>query len=209
MKNEGSDRIDAIVKLGLWLIFIAVLMIIARFGGTSEDTNIKNPQEEIKESETIKEKSYEEKIGGLINNFAYSYEIKLDSDIFIYVGNKMMNNAFVKESGYIRKNNEFLYNYFVDNGYSYQVNNGGLDKIESIYDSRIDVNYLNVDKIKDMISGKEYVVENDNRYIYNLDAKKIILVTNKDSVTNIEVIIGEDYYKIEISGIGLVKEIKY
>ena len=61
MKNEGSDRIDAIVKLGLWLIFIAVLMIIARFGGTSEDTNIKNPQEEIKESETIKEKSYEEK----------------------------------------------------------------------------------------------------------------------------------------------------
>lgn len=209
MKNEGSDRIDAIVKLGLWLIFITVLMIIARFGGTSEDTNIKNPQEEIKESETIKEKSYEEKIGGLINNFAYSYEIKLDSDIFIYVGNKMMNNAFVKESGYIRKNNEFLYNYFVDNGYSYQVNNGGLDKIESIYDGRIDVNYLNVDKIKDMISGKEYVVENDNKYIYNLDAKKIILVTNKDSVTNIEVIIGEDYYKIEISGIGLVKEIKY
>ncbi|MBQ8902472.1 MAG: hypothetical protein IJY87_05385 [Bacilli bacterium] len=209
MNNDGGDKIGAIVKLGLWLIFIAVLMIIARFGGTIENTDVEKPQDEIKENESNNKKSYEHKLKELVNNYAYTYEIKVGNDIYTYIGNKMIDESYIKESGYIRKNNEQLYNYFIDNGYSYQVNNGGLDKVDTIYDVKIDANYLDVSQIKSMIHGKEYVIENENNYIYNLDAKKIIIVTNEESVTNIEVIIGEDYYKLEISGIGLVKEIKY
>ena len=209
MNNDGGDKIGAIVKLGLWLIFIAVLMIIARFGGTTENTDVEKPQDEIKENESNNKKSYEHKLKELVNNYAYTYEIKVGNDIYTYIGNKMIDESYIKESGYIRKNNEQLYNYFIDNGYSYQVNNGGLDKVDTIYDAKIDANYLDVSQIKSMIHGKEYVIENENSYIYNLDTKKIIIVTNEESVTNIEVIIGEDYYKLEISGIGLVKEIKY
>ena len=41
MKNSGNDntQITAVVKLGLWLIFIAVLLIISRFGGSQNSTN--------------------------------------------------------------------------------------------------------------------------------------------------------------------------
>ncbi|MBQ7030972.1 MAG: hypothetical protein IJN13_01195 [Bacilli bacterium] len=209
MNNDGGDKIGAIVKLGLWLIFIAVLMIIARFGGTTENKDVEKPQDEIKENESNNKKSYEDKLKELVNNYAYTYEIKVGNDIYTYIGNKMIDESYIKESGYIRKNNEQLYNYFIDNGYSYQVNNGGLDKVDTIYDVKIDANYLDASQIKSMIHGKEYVIENENSYIYNLDTKKIIIVTNEESVTNIEVIIGEDYYKLEISGIGLVKEIKY
>lgn len=209
MNNDGGDKIGAIVKLGLWLIFIAVLMIIARFGGTTENTDVSKPQDEIKENESNNKKSYEDKLKELVNNYAYTYEIKVGNDIYTYIGNKMIDESYIKESGYIRKNNEQLYNYFIDNGYSYQVNDGGLDKVDTIYDAKIDANYLDVSQIKSMIHGKEYVIENENNYIYNLDTKKIIIVTNEETVTNIEVIIGEDYYKLDISGIGLVKEIKY
>lgn len=210
MKEEQTDKIGAIVKLGLWLIFIAVLMIIARFGGTDNtESNLEDNGTEIKEE--IKDKdeiTYENKLNKLLNNYKYAYEIKIGNDIFKFEGSKMDKNNFVNESGTLNLNGAFKFNYFLENGYSYLVNNGGLDKVDSIYDSRIDINNLDLVKIKDNLITKEYKLE-DDRYIYELEDRNVIVYSEEENIDKIEIYIKEDYYKLDIESIGEIKEITY
>lgn len=212
MKNSGNDntQITAVVKLGLWLIFIAILLIISHFGGGQNNTNNKL-NNDISNEEQKDVVSYEQKLNDLVNNYEYTYEVKVDNDVYVYIGSKLTADNGIKESGYVSKNNEKLYNYFLENGYVYQVNNGGLDKVESIYLQNINVNYFDMNKLKEEIQGKSYVVDtNDsNKKIYSLDNKQIIIYEDDLAIKKIEIIVGETYYKLNINKIGLIKEIKY
>jgi len=211
MKEDNNDKIKSVVKLGLWLIFIAVLVIVAKFGGKDTTNNVQNNnQTEIKEEENKEEViiSYEEKLNKLVNNYKYTYEIKIGDNIYSYEGSKMEKNSAINESGRLSLNGEIKYNYFLENGYIYQVNNGGLDKVESIYDIGIDSNYLDVLKIKEMILDKEYVVS-ENKYSYELEDKKIDIYTDENNINKIEIFIEEDYYKLNLESIGEIKEISY
>jgi len=212
MNNSENDnaQIAAVVKLGLWLIFIAVLLIISRFGG-SQNSNNNNLNNDISKEEQKDTVSYEKKLNNLVNNYEYTYEVKLGSDIYVYNGSKMTTDNGIKESGYVTKNSEKLYNYFLENGYVYQVNNGGLDKINSIYLSTMNANYFDVNKLKEEINEKAYISDpsNSSKKIYSLDYKEIIIYEDDSSINKIEVIIGEDYYKLSINKIGLIKEVNY
>jgi len=211
MKEDNNDKIKSVVKLGLWLIFIAVLVIVAKFGGKDTTNNVQNNnQTEIKEEQNKEEViiSYEEKLNKLVNNYKYTYEIKIGDNIYSYEGSKMEKNSAINESGRLSLNGEIKYNYFLENGYIYQVNNGGLDKVESIYDIGIDSNYLDVLKIKEMILDKEYVVS-ENKYSYELEDKKIDIYTDENNINKIEIFIEEDYYKLNLESIGEIKEISY
>jgi len=203
MKEQDNDKIRSIIKLGLWLTFISVIIIVANFGGNKKNTignvlnNNNNKQEEAKVI------TYEEKWEKLNDNYKYNYEVNVGGNIYNYVGMKLL----TKESGYRLEDNVYLY-YFVDNGIIYEVKDGKLYDLETLYEN-IDVNNLDVSKLKENISNKEYVEEN-NKYSYLFENNKTISVyTDSENIIKIEENIDDDYYKLEFTDIGLVEEIKY
>ena len=211
MKEDNSEKLGALIKLGVWLLFIGILVIVAKVGGNDNNINLEKTENEIKE-ETKKDEnviSYEDKLNNLINNYKYTYEVKIDNDIFLFEGVKKEKNNFVNESGKYTLNGEFKYNYYLENNYTYQVNNGGLDKIDTIYDSRINIDYLDVLKIKGLIFNKEYTNEEENKYVYKLENEEVIIYTNLENIEKIEINVNENYYKLSISDIGKITEVIY
>ena len=197
MEDGSNNKTSAYIQLGIGLIFIIILVVIVKVSGIKKEENI--PQNETKEE--IKELTIDDKLNKLTDNYKYNYEITIGEITYTYNGSKMC----LKESGYLKINDNYLY-YYKDNNYTYEVKNGGLFQIDNLYDN-IDTNYLNLDYIKNLIKDKEYTKEN-NKYIYTLENMQIIINTSEDNIESI-IISNENNYKLEYSEIGNIKEINY
>ena len=197
MEDGSNNKTSAYIQLGIGLIFIIILVVIVKVSGIKKEENI--PQNETKEE--IKELTIDDKLNKLTDNYKYNYEITIGEITYTYNGSKMG----LKESGYLKINDNYLY-YYKDNNYTYEVKNGGLFQIDNLYDN-IDTNYLNLDYIKNLIKDKEYTKEN-NKYIYTLENMQIIINTSEDNIESI-IISNENNYKLEYSEIGNIKEINY
>ncbi len=197
MEDGSSNKTSAYIQLGIGLVFIIILVIIVKVSGVRNDENI--PQNETKEE--IKELTIDEKLNKLTDNYKYNYEITIGEITYTYNGSKMG----LKESGYLKINDNYLY-YYKDNNYTYEVKNGGLFQIDNLY-SNIDKNYLDIEYIKNLIKDQEYTNE-DSKYSYTIESTQIIIDTSEDNITSIQVI-NENNYKLEYSDIGSIKEINY
>ncbi|MBE6156514.1 MAG: hypothetical protein E7161_02090 [Firmicutes bacterium] len=201
MKEKDNDKITSIVKLGLWLTFIAVLIIVANFGTNKNNTNdnVLNNSNEQKESVL----TYEEKLNKLTDNYKFNYEINADGQVYNYVGTRLS----TRESGYRLNNDTYLY-YYIEDGAIHEVKDETLYRLETLYE-KLDVDNLDVSKIKSSIKNKEFNEEN-GKYSYLLENnKKVSVYTDSENITKIEIYIGKDYYKLEFTDIGLVEKIKY
>ncbi len=197
MEDGSNNKTSAYIQLGIGLVFIIILVVFVKVNGVNN--NDSKPQNE--EKEEIKELTLDEKLSKLTDNYKYNYEITIGEIIYTYNGSKMG----LKESGYLQINDNYLY-YYKDNNYTYEVKDGGLFQIDNLY-SNIDANYLDIEYIKNLIKDYEYTNE-DNVYTYNLENIQIIINTDKDNITSIQ-IINENNYKLEYSDIGNIKEINY
>ena len=175
--NDENNKTSAYIQLGIGLVFIIILVIVVKVNGIKREDDI--PKEKIEETkEEIKTSSVEEKLAKLTDNFKYNYEIVIGDITYIYNGSKMG----LKESGYLKINDNYLY-YYKDNNYTYEVKDGGLFQIDNLYNS-IDVNYLDINYIKNLLKECEYTNE-DNKYTYNLENMQIIINTDNDNITSI------------------------
>lgn len=199
-KMKDNDKTVPIIKLSLWLIFIIVLIIIVKFGGKKDINNDVNTIPET--NNTIEKISFEEKLAKLTDNYKYSYIINIGDKTYTFNGSKMNN----RESGYRLFLDEKL-QYFKENGYTYEVKNGGLFQIDTLY-NEIDSSLLDITNIKNLINNQEYKIE-DDKYIYTLDNREIIISTNDNDITNIEIKIGENIYNLNYSDIGKITDIAY
>ena len=197
MEDGSNNKTSAYIQLGIGLVFIIVLVIFVKVNGVKRDGN--NPQNETKEE--IKELTIDEKLSKLTDNYKYNYEITIGDITYVYNGSKMG----LRESGYLKINDNYLY-YYKDNNYTYEVKNGGLFQIDNLY-SNIDYNYLDIEYVKNLIKDQEYTKE-DNKYIYSLENIQITINTDKDNITSI-IISNENNYKLEYGEIGNIKEINY
>ena len=199
--NDDNNKITALIKLGIWLVFIVVIFIVVNLGNKN-DTELNNSFENSNQEET-KPLTYEEKLNKLNDNFKFNYEIKIDNNIYYFSGTRLL----TKESGYRLYDSEYVY-YFVEDNIIKEVKNGELFDLENLYEN-IDVNNLKINQIKESIKGKKYI-EEENKYNYLLENNKIVtLYSDSENIRKIEIYLGDDYYKLEFSDIGLVKEIKY
>ena len=98
-------------------------------------------------------------------------------------------------------------NYFKENNYIYAVNNGGLDKIDNLYEG-INMELLDITNLKNMLNEVKYQ-ENNNSYIYNLEDKVITVYSDNLNITRINISMENAYYDLSFYDIGLVTEIKY
>ncbi len=197
MEDGSNNKTSAYIQLGIGILFIIILIVVAKLSGGNTDENIS--QNETKEE--IKEVALDEKLAKITDNYKYNYEITIGDITYIYNGSKMG----LKESGYLQINDNYLY-YYKDNNYTYEVKNGGLFQIDNLY-SNIDANYIDIEYIKNLIKDHEYTKE-DNKYTYNLENIQIIIDTSEDNIISIQ-IKNENNYKLEYSEIGSIKEINY
>ena len=192
-EKDNSQRFNAFIKLCLWGIFIVFILLISSLG-SNKDNNINKEETSI---------SYEEKLNKLNNNFKYNYEIKVNNEVYNFAGSKLLD----KEVG-SRIYKEETINYYVENDKSYLIENNELKDLDTLYQN-LDKNIFDVNVIKQEIKGKEYLKSND-KYSYILDDNKIIYIySDNKNITKIEIFIASDYYKLEFSEIGLIKEINY
>ena len=182
---EDNKKMVAIIKLGFWLAFIIVLVIIVKFGNNSNKDNEKRLVD----------------INDIGNNYKYKYEIKVNDNIYNYVGSKKDN----KESGYLLTNNNYLY-YYKENENTYSVLDGNLTLINNLYNG-INVDLINVEHIKSIINNINSY-KNNNIITYNVLGYQIDIIGSRDKL-NINILYDNIEYRLEFSDINKVKEITY
>ena len=138
----------------------------------------------------------------LDNNYSYVYEIKIADNMYYFKGS----TKDKKEVG-VKTFNSATTNYFKENNYIYAVNNGGLDKIDNLYEG-INMELLDITNLKNMLNEVKYQ-ENNNSYIYNLEDKVITVYSDNLNITRINISMENAYYDLSFYDIGLVTEIKY
>ena len=195
MEAKDNLKFNAIIKLSLWLVFITFLLIVINFGGQKK-ADLPN---KIPEQVTL---TLNEKMQKLDNNYSYVYEIKIADNMYYFKGS----TKDKKEVG-VKTFNSATTNYFKENNYIYAVNNGGLDKIDNLYEG-INMELLDITNLKNMLNEVKYQ-ENNNSYIYNLEDKVITVYSDNLNITRINISMENAYYDLSFYDIGLVTEIKY
>lgn len=180
----------SIIKIGLWLCFIVVLVIIAKFSTSN--------QKEIKEDKI----TYTEKLQNLNDNYEYTYDIKIGEALYNFVGKRNKD----REVG-VKKVNDITTSYFKENNYIYEVIDGGLNQISDLY-AGINLDYLDINYLKNLIANKNYE-ENNSSYQYTLENVNITVTFDDKNITNIDIYLENDYYKLSFANINAIKEVHY
>ncbi len=208
-----NDRFNALIRFGLWIAFIVVLVVIARTSPQVKKEPIISPEVEEKEEKT--DLSLEEILNNINNNYSYEYTIRIKNLEYTYVGTKMLDsNGNNKEYGFrtIKKENATdsdYFEYFIDNNWTYEVKNGGLDKIDNskIYNG-INADNIDLNKIKESILDIEYT-QNDKEYTYNLDKKTIVIIVEENNIFSVKIEDSTGTYDLVFNDINNIKEVNY
>ena len=197
-----SERGKAIIKLGLWMIFIVILIAVVIFSDTRSNDIELPPAEETPNTETENYEfvNYNDMIDKLLlNNYEYTYTITTLDNRYIYTGWKNNN----QELGF-KEDTIGIIKYFIDNTGSYRINLDNRELITDLY-SNFDASYLNLSMLFDNLSEYLYSVEKntDTRTItYDKEGYQVKVITNTDNITNITIVVDTTTYDLEFTKIG-------
>lgn len=201
-----TERGKAIVKLGLWLVFILALIIFALVN--KNDNTINKENEETEEKEVYEFKKYDEMIESLLDsNYEFNYDIVINDTNYLFNGTKCNNEVL----GYKESNMGIIKYYISDN--TYQVVLKELVPIENLYEN-IDINYLDLNILFNNLNEYLYNIEkNDNKrtITYKKDGYQVEVITNLDNITNIKITVDNNTYNlsynvIDACNIGVLSE---
>lgn len=201
-----TERGKAIVKLGLWLVFILALIIFALVN--KNDNTIIKENEETEEKEVYEFKKYDEMIESLLDsNYEFNYDIVINDTNYLFNGTKCNNEVL----GYKESNMGIIKYYISDN--TYQVVLKELVPIENLYEN-IDINYLDLNILFNNLNEYLYNIEkNDNKrtITYKKDGYQVEVITNLDNITNINITVDNNTYNlsynvIDACNIGVLSE---
>lgn len=201
-----TERGKAIVKLGLWLVFILALIIFALVN--KNDNTINKENEETEEKEVYEFKKYDEMIESLLDsNYEFNYDIVINDINYLFNGTKCNNEVL----GYKESNMGIIKYYISDN--TYQVVLKELVPIENLYEN-IDINYLDLNILFNNLNEYLYNIEkNDNKrtITYKKDGYQVEVITNLDNITNINITVDNNTYNlsynvIDACNIGVLSE---
>lgn len=201
-----TERGKAIVKLGLWLVFILALIIFALVN--KNDNTINKENEETEEKEVYEFKKYDEMIESLLDsNYEFNYDIVINDTNYLFNGTKCNNEIL----GYKESNMGIIKYYISDN--TYQVVLKELVPIENLYEN-IDINYLDLNILFNNLNEYLYNIEkNDNKrtITYKKDGYQVEVITNLDNITNINITVDNNIYNlsynvIDACNIGVLSE---
>ena len=191
-KEAWKDpRKKAGIKLLLWLLFFVILFSMA--GITSRTNRLtSSTKEEINEDKyTIKQENL------LNNKFNIKYSITINDNNYSVEGT--IENGVV--NGYIEYN-ESIKKISISDGTIYEIKN----EEKNILDTEIDSSLLDLKSIIEKVKqNKSLISDKDSLKVYSYLIKQdeedinIIITTNEDSITNINITKNNDKYDLNFS----------
>ncbi len=211
MQLWHNKRTHAAMVLGLWMIFLAFVMLIAFLGGEANpNTNLNTPtnQEQEAEKEFKDYALMQEEI--LKNNFKYEYNIKIGEYQVIYKGEKLG----ATETGY-RENASETIKYYIDETGFYKVVMDELDALDKLFEN-LNESYIDLEYIFELIKDKTVVtetLEETRSYTYNFDLEEVSyeikVETDLTNITNITISFEEKEYNLKYMNIGELDSLSY
>lgn len=209
MQLWHNKRTHAAMVLGMWMIFLLFVIIICFTGGKTQNNNLNNPTDG--ELEVVEFKDYSLMQADLLkNNFKYEYNIKIGDYNVIYRGERLD----LQETGY-RENSTETIKYYIDETGLYTVLMDELvanDRLfENVNESLIDLEYIfGLIKDKTVVSEE---VEGIRTFKYNFIveevAYEILVKTDLEYITNIEIIVEDKNYKLFFTDVNKIEKLSY
>lgn len=199
-----SEKGKATIKLGLWMIFIFVLIAIVIFSERDNSNNVindtpNNENEEV-ETPTYEFENYNDMQDKLLkNNYGYVYTITTSDSKYIYTGIK----DGTKELGF-KEDATGVIKYFVDDTGTYQVNLDNTTLIDTLYQN-VDSSYLDIALVFDNLSEFLYSVTKNGdmrTIIYDKEGYQVTVLTDTENITNITITVDTTTYELEFTKIG-------
>ena len=199
-----SEKGKAAIKLGLWMIFIFVLIAIVIFSERNNSNNVindtpNNENEEV-ETPTYEFENYNDMQDKLLkNNYGYVYTITTSDSKYIYTGIK----DGIKELGF-KEDATGVIKYFVDDTGTYQVNLDNTTLIDTLYQN-VDSSYLDIALVFDNLSEFLYSVTKNGdmrTIIYDKEGYQVTVLTDTENITNITITVDTTTYELEFTKIG-------
>lgn len=203
MKNDGnhnafwsSSEGVATLKFGGWMIFIGVLLVIFAINARtnkSEDA----PKEKDEQKETVNFKNYETMQDELLkSNISYVYKITVGEKKYVFTGSKC-NDI---DEGFKESTDELIKYKIVKDKY-YKVSVDKEEEITNLYEG-LDASFLNLNvlfnNLKDYLYGVEKE-DNKRTITYNKEGYQVSVITNLESITNINITNEFAVYNLEFT----------
>lgn len=191
-----TTRGKAIIKLSIWLILFAVIMltlnIVSMF--IPQNNNSNPVPEKVNIINILNNLS--------TSNYDFTYNIVTLDNKYLFEGS-IYNDM---EKGYKETNGNII-KYQIEDNESYQMIGDYYEPISDVYEN-IDINYLKPNKIVELISDKNYS-NNENEYSYIFDNITITFTIENKIIYSIKINTVEGLsYEITIKNINNVNEIK-
>lgn len=203
--NNGfwqSEKGKAAIKLGLWMIFIVVLIVIVIISeqGTTNLTGDEVIPPEVDSGENTDFNNYSDMLDNLLlDNYEYSYTITTENGKYIYTGWKNDN----KEIGF-REDGNGIIKYFVDESNTYRINMDTLEIMTDLYNG-FDSSYIDLHLLFENLSEYLYSVEkngNIRTIDYDKEGYQVIVTTDIENITNIQITVDTTTYDLEFTKVG-------
>lgn len=202
-----TPRGKALIKLGLWGIFLIVIFAFATIDTPNRSTNLFE-EEEVEEKEVVQFLLYADMIRNLEkNNYMFSYTIK-SGERTIFLSGKQMGDEI---TGLKETDKGDVTKYYINKDRVYKVILGNLEIIEDFYEF-IDPNMLDMNAFFTSLAGVTYKVEKHDEtrnIIYDTLDYSVVVETDLENITNITYINGDKEYILSFQSIGKVEEISY
>lgn len=184
----ATTKGKAILKLGMWTIFLGILSILLLFSNNSPETIKKPDTEKITFTE-------ENKLLQELENLDYQYQITItkQEDITTYNGEKKNN----LEIGY-RESKIGIIKYKIQEGITYQILLEEEAPYNDLYQEE-DLSYIKIEEIVSLIDNqkKEEIFYNDRKKsIYKLENVLIEIESSPEKILQINIQTNTKNYKI-------------
>ena len=176
--NTISDRVSAMIKLGIWIIFFIFLITLLTRGYKE---NYNEPINNASQKNTFRD--YNEMVNELLTK-DYNYTFKVINDYtYIYTGTKCgsITNG-------IKTYKDSKINYIIRDNQVYKKTEETEELTDSLYES-LDTNILNISLLFDSLKNKTIAktINNDKQQIKYLIDYKIEVITNLNSIEMINI----------------------
>ncbi|MBQ6840991.1 MAG: hypothetical protein IJO63_02620 [Bacilli bacterium] len=153
------------------------------------------------EQTEIEELSFEDLKTSLLKyNFDYTYTVNTSEGKVIYKGTMLGNETI----GY-KESAQGIERYIVRGVKIYK---NQLGEITEQYDKTVNVynGYLSVDKIMELLEGKDYI-QSDNQYDFQIDNVYVKILVSEYNISSIEIIEGDNSYLLQFDNVNEIKEL--
>ena len=199
-------------RFGIWMLVILVLITVSFIKQNNEThflENLKNSkQEEKQEEQTTTYTPYltmQDNLKG--NRYDFVFTINKDGNKYIYTGHRCDG----LEEGY-KEDSSGVIKYIINtDGLTYKVINDEYLEIDTLYNN-IDPNFLNIAKLFNNLKEDLYELNMDDTtetFTYQKEGYSVVVTTNKENITNIEITLENASYNLEFANVGKCVKIDF